>query len=93
MNDSIDVRIEGTDRKVSIPWLFYAVDYSEPFENDRDIKIAEQTIEFAKSLGLREEDYMLSGTESEVEKVRKAILASNAEEKKLFETYDQEAQE
>ena len=91
--DGISVQIEGTGKKISIPYLLYAQDYCRPFDEDeRNEKIAEQTISFAKSLGLKEGDYVLCGSESTISHVIEVILKKNAEERILFEKYNQYAQ-
>ena len=91
--DGMPVQITETDKTGLIPYLTYAEDLARPFDDDHDEKIQIQTIEFAKSLGLHERDSMLHGTEDAIENVRKAILTKNAEERKLFETYDKNSRE
>ena len=89
--DVMYVQVEGTEEKRSIPYLLYAEDYCEPFDEGRDEKIFNQTVEFAKSLGLREGSYMLCGFEKTIENVQKAISVKNAEQRKLYQKYDQDA--
>ena len=91
--EGLKVQIEGSDKTITIPYLVYEEDHATPSDEELDEKIVIQTIEFAKSNGLREGDYMLRGTEDEVIIVQRAIIEKNAEEQKRFKYDDQRASE